>query len=35
MQNLSEDTAHLFTAFWNFDFGVAIMFMKYVLNTNC
>ncbi len=32
---LKGDTAHFFTSFWNFDFGVVMMFMKHVLNTNC
>ena len=35
IETLRGDTAHIFTAFWNFDFGVAMMFMKNVLNKNC
>ena len=31
---LRGDTAHFFTTFSNFDFGVAMMFMKSVLNTS-
>ena len=29
------DTAHFLTAFSNFDFGVAMMFMKDVFNKDC
>ena len=32
---LRGDTAHFFTAFSNFDFGVAMVFMKNVLNKDC
>ena len=32
---LRGDTAHFFTAFLKFDFGVAMMFMKNVLNKDC
>ncbi len=33
--DLRGDTVHFLTVFSYFDFGVAMMFMKHVLNTNC